>query len=85
MDDARGLLGLPLPDHVKLDVDGIEGRIWAGGPETLRTVKTVIVEVEGANAADADARIAAPLAAAGLREDMAWRTKGSQRNRLFVR
>jgi hypothetical protein len=29
--------------------------------------------------------VTAPLAAAGLREDMAWRTKGSQRNRLFVR
>jgi hypothetical protein len=66
-------------------IDGIEGRILVGGPETLRTVKTVIVEAEGANAADADARITAPLAAAGLREDMAWRTKGSQRNRLFVR
>jgi FkbM family methyltransferase len=85
MDDARRLLGLPQPDHVKLDVDGIEGRILAGGAETLRAVKSVIVEVEGANAADADARISAPLAAAGLREDVSWRDMGSKRNRLFLR
>jgi FkbM family methyltransferase len=85
MDDARRLFALPQPDHVKLDVDGIEGRILAGGPDTLRGVKSVIVEVEGDNAADFDARIAAPLNAAGLREDVSWRVKGSKRNRLFVR
>lgn len=85
MDDAITGLGLPAPTHLKLDVDGAEGIILAGGPTTLRSVRSAIVEVEGRNADEAETRIAAPLAAAGLIEDESWRTRGSKRNRLYVR
>lgn len=84
-DDAVKLLGIPAPTHIKLDVDGIEGLILAGMPEVLARVKTVMVEVEGENEKFAAERIDAPLKAAGLHEDMAFRAKGNPRNRLFVR
>ena len=85
IDDAIAQFGLPTPTHIKLDVDGAEGLILAGGPQALRGIKSAIVEVEGSNADEADARITAPLEAAGLREDVSFRTQGSKRNRLFLR
>lgn len=85
IDDAIAGLGLPAPTHLKLDVDGAEGLILAGGPTALKGVRSAIVEVEGRNADEAATRIAAPLAAAGLIEDESWRTRGSKRNRLYVR
>lgn len=43
---AEGLL--PVPDHVKIDVDGIEPRIVQGARNTLadRHVRTVLIEVD---------------------------------------
>ncbi|HEY8964230.1 MAG TPA: FkbM family methyltransferase, partial [Alphaproteobacteria bacterium] len=84
-DDAVKLLGIPAPTHIKLDVDGIEGPILAGMPNVLTSVRQVLVEVEGENAIHFDARIAAPLTTAGLREDASFRDKGNPRNRLFIR
>jgi FkbM family methyltransferase len=39
--------GLPLPDHIKIDVDGLEHRVIGGMLETLRepSLKTVLVEI----------------------------------------
>ncbi len=47
LDDLTGRFGLPFPDHVKIDVDGIEDRIVAGASRTLEDVrlKTVLIEV----------------------------------------
>lgn len=36
---------LPLPDLVKVDVQGFEGRVLAGGRETLRHARKIVVEV----------------------------------------
>jgi FkbM family methyltransferase len=85
IDDFQALFGAPAPDHLKLDVDGIEGVILRGASKTLPRVKTVIVEVEGDNLAHVASRIEAPLLAAGLREDTRVRGAGSNRNRLYVR
>jgi len=85
MDEAVSVLGLAAPDHLKLDVDGAEGLILAGGAKTLAGLKTAVVEVEGRNVDDADVAITAPLAAAGLIEDVSYRDRGSRRNRLYVR
>jgi FkbM family methyltransferase len=85
IDDLREALDLPAPDHIKIDVDGIEGLILRGAPGTLPLVKSVLVEVEGENAEAAATRIDPPLAAAGLVEDVAMRGQGSGRNRLYRR
>ena len=85
IDDFRRLFALPAPDHIKLDVDGLEGAILRGAPQTLPAVKSVLVEVEGLNAEHAAERIEAPLAAAGLVEDLSARGKGSGRNRIYRR
>jgi FkbM family methyltransferase len=39
--------GLPVPDHIKIDVDGLEHRVVAGMKETLRqpNLKTVLIEI----------------------------------------
>lgn len=85
MDDFCRVFDCPPPDHIKLDVDGAEGAILNGGPETLKSVKSVIIEVEGRNAEEAATRIEQPLEQAGLREDESWRDKGSRRNRVYRR
>lgn len=85
MDDAARALDLPLPDHIKLDVDGAEEWILRGGPETLARTRSVLLEVEGDLVARAEAAVEPLFAAAGLREDRAVRTQGSRRNRLFRR
>lgn len=85
MDDIVGLYDLPAPDHIKLDVDGVESWILAGGPKLLKGVKSLIVEVEGENALHAEQAIDPALAAAGLVEDLAVRTTGSMRNRIYRR
>lgn len=45
MDDAVALLNIPKPDFIKIDVDGIEHLVLSGGPQTLRGVKGVLVEI----------------------------------------
>lgn len=44
--EAVDKFGLPKPDHLKLDVDGIEHLILAGAGEYLRAVKSVLVELD---------------------------------------
>jgi FkbM family methyltransferase len=83
-DDLRRVFNLPAPDHIKLDVDGIEELIIAGAIETLPKVKTLIVEIEGHNVENFKTAIEIPLAKAGLIEDLSWRGKGSKRNRVFI-
>ena len=85
MDDLRQVMGIKAPDHIKLDVDGIEELILKGGPETLKQVKSLIVEIEGHNLTNFETAIQTPLNAAGLYEDASWRGQGSQRNRVFIR
>lgn len=45
MTDAVTLLGIPQPDYVKMDVDGIEHLILKGGASILRNVKGVLIEI----------------------------------------
>lgn len=84
-DDFRGIFHAPAPDHIKLDVDGIEDFILAGAPETLKTVQSLIIEIEGRNVDNVRDGIEKPLFSAGLQEDESFRARGSRRNRLFVR
>ena len=34
-----------VPDHIKMDVDGLEHRVINGGLETIEKAKTVIIEL----------------------------------------
>jgi FkbM family methyltransferase len=65
LDDVVGKLGLPAPDFLKIDVDGIEHLILAGGPETLRKVKGVLIEISTGFAEQAE-RATKYLTDAGL-------------------
>ncbi|HEX6859520.1 MAG TPA: FkbM family methyltransferase [Caulobacteraceae bacterium] len=85
IDDFREAFGLAAPDYIKVDVDGVEGLILKGAPQTLPLVKAVLVEVEGQNADEAATRIEPALRAAGFAEDLSVRERGSKRNRLYRR
>lgn len=85
IDEFQTLFATPAPDHLKLDVDGIEGVILRGAEKTLRSVRSVLVEVEGENLKNVGERIETPLFAAGFTEDLSVRGAGSNRNRLYVR
>lgn len=85
IDDFIDAFQLAAPDHIKIDVDGVEGLILRGAAKALRSVRSVLVEVEGDNAAEAATRIEPPLTEAGLVEDVSVRAAGSGRNRLYVR
>ena len=45
MDDLIKTFSLPLPTHVKLDVDGIELNILQGATQAFSKVQTVLVEI----------------------------------------
>ena len=45
IDSVVELLNIPHPDYIKMDVDGIEHFILQGGLNILKTVKSVIIEI----------------------------------------
>lgn len=45
MNQAVGLLKIPLPHYIKMDVDGIEHFILQGGSEILKQVNGVLIEI----------------------------------------
>lgn len=47
LDDLWSVYGLPKPNHIKIDVDGLEAKIISGAEETLKSVslKSVLVEL----------------------------------------
>tara|TARA_B100001105_G_scaffold255464_1_gene255107 strand:- start:2760 stop:3659 length:900 start_codon:yes stop_codon:yes gene_type:complete len=45
MDDAVAHLNLPLPNFIKMDVDGLEHLILLGGQKVLSQVESVLIEV----------------------------------------
>jgi hypothetical protein len=45
MEGAVKLLNIPAPNYIKMDVDGIEHLILKGGTSILKTIKSILVEV----------------------------------------
>ena len=45
MDTAVKLLNIPAPNYIKIDVDGIEHLILKGGTGILKSIKSILVEV----------------------------------------
>lgn len=86
IDDFAKLAGIPAPDHIKLDIDGIEELALKGGAQTLRQVKSLIIERENVRH-DADAwfaRVKAMMAEAGLEFQPAT-PRDHGYNELFLR
>jgi FkbM family methyltransferase len=71
------------PDHIKLDVDGIEALILKGATKTLKKVKSLIAELEGKN--ENNPEIEKIIQDAGLVEDPSINEMGDGRNKLYVR
>ena len=65
MVDAVNLLGIAQPEYIKMDVDGIEHLILAGGASILRQIKGASIEINDEFRAQAD-NAASCLKAAGL-------------------
>lgn len=78
IDGLADSFGLQLPDHIKIDVDGIEPEIVESGHATFSTVKSVLVEIPTDNGAAE--RIAFGLTKAGLRLQ-----EVARRNQIWVR
>lgn len=49
LDSLSDLLGLPVPDYIKIDVDGLESIILTGAQKTLTNVKEILIEVDKSN------------------------------------
>jgi FkbM family methyltransferase len=45
MEDAVQKLNIPLPDYIKMDVDGLEHFILKGGASVLKHIREIIIEV----------------------------------------
>ena len=45
MDQAVDILGLPPPDFIKMDVDGIEHFLLQGGSRVLNKIQGILVEI----------------------------------------
>lgn len=83
MDDFCKIYNLPAPDHMKLDVDGLEDVILKGGTQTLSGVKSLIIEIEGD---DARQQMLLDLVLrTGLKERNISALGGKGRNRVFAR
>jgi FkbM family methyltransferase len=65
MEDAIRRLDIPQPDYIKMDVDGVEHLILAGGGSVLGKVKQVLIEVND-NFKEQAEQCALRLAEAGL-------------------
>lgn len=85
IDGLRERYALPAPTHIKLDVDGIEDDIVAGATQTLPLVTSILIEVQGRIEGERERALVARLSAAGLEEDLAARSLGAGRNRLYRR
>jgi FkbM family methyltransferase len=82
IDALAALPGVRRPDHLKLDVDGIEAAILRGAGAALRTIETVLVE--DSRAADgAETPVGRLLNETGYAETAP--PQGSGRNRIFRR
>lgn len=42
-------IGMPQPDHIKVDVDGFEDKCVAGATRTLEKVKSILLELDSSN------------------------------------
>lgn len=83
VDDFCKVFDQPIPNHIKIDVDGNEEAILLGARNTLPNISSLMIEIEGNNAKN-NSNIMTLLANAGLVEDVSIREYGHKRNRLYI-
>lgn len=83
IDSFCTLFNVKIPDHVKLDVDGLEHIILLGGSKTLGQVKSLMIEIEGDDARKKE--LLDLVLTTGLIEKDISSSGGKNRNRLFTR
>lgn len=83
LDEFLKTFELGSPDHIKIDVDGIEPQIILGAEKTLGGVKSIMLEVEHRTPDQIAASIEGPLQRLGFRESFEFKELGSGRNRLY--
>ncbi len=76
MNEATELLGIPKPDYIKMDVDGIEHLILKGGAVVLQHAQSVLIEINDNFQQQAEGATHY-LLAAGLRLKEKRRWKGA--------
>lgn len=81
VDELGYTLGVPQPDHVKIDVDGAEMGIIESGRRTWEHTKSVLIETDSRNADD----IAVILTGAGMSPAGKWERSGGMFNYLYER
>lgn len=85
IDDLVGRYGLPAPTHLKIDVDGIEPEIIAGGLETIRFVRSILIELNAKS--PNDLAVIDQLAKFGFKiksSRSVWETKGDKTNAALM-
>jgi FkbM family methyltransferase len=88
MDDMTGRFALPFPNHVKIDVDGLEGPVIRGAEKTLadRRLRTALVEVFMHKDIAAEIKAAFFHCGFALRNaDSVNYTQGAVQNLIFTR
>lgn len=88
LDDLTGRFAAPAPNHIKIDVDGIEAQIVRGAAQTLRSpaLRTVLVEVYMYKTVAEEVRFAFESAGFRLHNAAAVTYKpGTAQNLIFTR
>jgi FkbM family methyltransferase len=85
-DKAAEVFNMPQPNHIKIDVDGIEHLILSGSKKILTQVDTVMIEIdEGFNEQSKDSKKYLADAGLVLLEKYPIGRSNSQANQLWVR
>lgn len=82
VDDFCESFDVKMPDHIKLDVDGLEADILRGAQKTLGQIQTLMIEIEGDEGRQNE--MFDLIKSAGLTEKPLTAKGEKARNRLFV-
>ena len=83
LDGFLEIFSINPPDHIKIDVDGLEPKILSGARLALSHAESIMLEVENWTPDQVKSDIELPLKRLGFEESLEFKDFGSGRNRLF--